>query len=149
MEQEERDLILNHELSEIGQKISNIMRRNEALKRKVKRLESVSKDQQSHVLKESCKFLSTKSGEYKDSIKKLKKHLKCRGYDPSLSHGRLVIKREKVQELEEKLNQITSQLGTYQDLPADEKVAKFKIEEAKKELTQVQKDIDALLFNIC
>lgn len=86
-------------------------------------------------------FLRQKAEEYQKHFDELQSYQKQVKLEPSLYHNALEKKYEDVLRLEEELKPLKSKLETYHSLPPDLSLVKVKLEEAKRELTALEKQL--------
>lgn len=134
----------NKKISDTIQKTDVLERDREMLQKKVSKQQVLNTD-----ILEKTKFFKNKVEEYKKRNKKIEKQLKCQGWKPSLSHSELVKRSEVVEGLELQVNNLTAKLESYQNLPPNEMLTQFKIEEAQAELLRLQNEFDNMLKVLC
>ncbi|CAM9410245.1 unnamed protein product [Lampetra planeri] len=87
-------------------------------------------------------FLQRKSVDYRVQIKSAQVKLAASGVDPSLYHQSLVTKGEELTKLKQKVSTLKAELNIYKDLPPNVSLARIKIEEAKRELAALDKELE-------
>nr|XP_032809209.1 HAUS augmin-like complex subunit 1 isoform X2 [Petromyzon marinus] len=87
-------------------------------------------------------FLQRKSVDYRVQLKSAQVKLAASGVDPSLYHQSLVTKGEELTKLKKKVSTLKAELNVYKDLPPNVSLARIKIEEAKRELAALDKELE-------
>lgn len=89
-----------------------------------------------------------KIGKYKEQIKKFDTEIEALSVNPDIHHETIVALSEKISTMKAEMKPLKQKLESYQSLPPDITLAKVKIEERKRELErmekQMQSDIDLL-----
>ncbi|XP_048583757.1 HAUS augmin-like complex subunit 1 [Nematostella vectensis] len=90
-------------------------------------------------------FLHNKSKEYNRIVKQLEGTIKSvdLGLGRTIYHGYLVSQSEEVVGLQEERKPLKAKMDTYQSLPPDISLARVKVEEAKRELEKLEKQLSA------
>ncbi|BFY97382.1 hypothetical protein BsWGS_00422 [Bradybaena similaris] len=91
--------------------------------------------------KAKCTFLFKKIKNYGKDLSKLQMKLKESGANESIFHENLVKKYEMLKSLQDKLAPMRAELQTYSSLPPDLSEVKIKIEQQKKELAELEKQV--------
>jgi len=89
----------------------------------------------------NMEFLRKKIEDYRETIEQRKKELSTAGVDPSIFHRTLLAKAEELRAQQEKLHAVKVKLDAYKALPPDVSLARVKVEEAKRELARLEKEI--------
>jgi chromosome segregation ATPase len=106
--------------------------------------EKVNRQNSRTVAEESEKkreFLLQKSKQYSRQIDALKKQLQSLGYDPAITHQALMKQANDIDAKKARLESVEQQLSAYRDLPLDLEMAKLKVEEARKELSDLREEL--------
>jgi len=155
---------LKVESAELAEKIEQVKNETEQIARQTE--DAINKLKQLELMKESMQqqsaselpvmqkrlkdieVLSTKSDKYRLQISEYEAQNKNTGYMDNISHEALLQTAEKLAEMKAELKPIRLKLEGYHSLPPDVALAKVKIEEAKRQLeqleNQLQSDIDVL-----
>ncbi|CAG5121233.1 unnamed protein product [Candidula unifasciata] len=91
--------------------------------------------------KAKCTFLYKKIKNYGKDLSKLQRKLKDSGADESIFHENLLKKYEMLKSLQDKLAPVRAELQAYSSLPPDLSEVKIKIEQQKKELAELEKQV--------
>ncbi|KAK0048600.1 HAUS augmin-like complex subunit 1 [Biomphalaria pfeifferi] len=91
--------------------------------------------------KNNTTFLLGKSEKYEKEINKLQRQLSKTLVDESVFHEKLVEKSEVLKSLQAKLSPLQAELQSYQSLPPDLTETKIRIEQLRKELATLEKDL--------
>ncbi|XP_002732759.1 HAUS augmin-like complex subunit 1 [Saccoglossus kowalevskii] len=130
-------------IDELFSKTQNAWIKSSYLKKHLHSLEK-QKEQKDAELKrksQNAGFLHDKVQQYKDRLHHLQGELNKSGVDASIYHHTLVKRAEELKKLKDQVAPLRIKLDTYHKLPADPSLAEVKVEEAKRELDDLEKEI--------
>ncbi|XP_070541976.1 HAUS augmin-like complex subunit 1 [Ptychodera flava] len=124
-------------------KTQNARIKSSYLKKHLQKLEEQAEHQEPDLKKKSqnAGFLQTKARQYKDKLQHSQEQLNISGVDATIYHHNLEKKAEELKQLKKQLAPLRLKLDTYHQLPANPALAQVQIEEAKRELASLEREI--------
>mmetsp|Transcript_17899 Transcript_17899/g.27996 ORF Transcript_17899/g.27996 Transcript_17899/m.27996 type:complete len:285 (-) Transcript_17899:45-899(-) len=96
-------------------------------------------------LLQTISYLNNKKKEYEESINSLSAEIERSGYRPQLSHTALVEMKEEEAKLRKEMEPREKEVKGYRELPPDVSLATLKVEETRRLLASLEKEIQAKL----
>uniref|UniRef100_A0A8C4R7G2 HAUS augmin-like complex subunit 1 n=1 Tax=Eptatretus burgeri TaxID=7764 RepID=A0A8C4R7G2_EPTBU len=87
-------------------------------------------------------FLNCKTSNYKEQITAAKEQLTSRNMDPSLFHESLLTLLQELSKLTKDIVPLKAKLQSFQDIPPNLMLARVKVEEARRELEALEKEVE-------
>ncbi|KAK2724322.1 HAUS augmin-like complex subunit 1 [Artemia franciscana] len=86
-------------------------------------------------------MFKSKCGDYEQDIARHKNNLEEAGYHERLNHSNITKMKAEHDSLKEELKETVKEVESYQDLPPDLQLARFKVAEAKRKLEKLKQKI--------
>ncbi|CAH1797389.1 unnamed protein product [Owenia fusiformis] len=133
-----------HQLfTQLSAKTKSAMLRTQSLNKAVEALREQKEHEAPHVSRKSKQllFFRKKGGEYRKRIETSMQTLHQSGVDTSVLHQALLIKSKELEELKGSLEPLRARMSSYQSLPPDVPLAKVKLEELRREIETLERQL--------
>uniref|UniRef100_UPI00359022D3 HAUS augmin-like complex subunit 1 n=1 Tax=Myxine glutinosa TaxID=7769 RepID=UPI00359022D3 len=130
--------------------VSATCSREQQLARDLRMVEQEIKLKKGQLEKEQkqTEFLSDKTLNYKEQIADAEEQLTSRNMNPSLSHESLVSLSQELSKLKQDIVPLKAKLQSFQDLPPNLMLARVKVEEARRDLESLEKEVEIDFFQL-
>ncbi|XP_041279489.1 HAUS augmin-like complex subunit 1 [Onychostruthus taczanowskii] len=138
----------------LTKKLTSALMVEKHLEEDVEKLKTSQKAEQAkdEIHSKTLKFLQDKSKDLRIRIRGAEGELIARGLNKSLTHEALMKSSEKVAALRKEIEPLKREVASYLDLPPSIRLARVKVEEAKRELKaldeELTREIEALPFEL-
>ncbi|XP_041325693.1 HAUS augmin-like complex subunit 1 [Pyrgilauda ruficollis] len=138
----------------LTKKLTSALMVEKHLEKDVEKLKTSQKAEQAkdEIHSKTLKFLQDKSKDLRIRIRGAEGELIARGLNKSLTHEALMKSSEKVAALRKEIEPLKREVASYLDLPPSIRLARVKVEEARRELKaldeELTREIEALPFEL-